>query len=106
MKEVSVLKDSNKLIAVDFENKEVDVIEPTYGAIDYTYIVNEDCIIDGKEVKANSVVLKTFEYGDVKPKFIVLSGDNELIDYIKERNEYYKQQDENTYACCKKHSSR
>ena len=93
MKEVSVLKDSNKLVAVDFENKEVDVISPTYSAIDYTYIINEDCIIDGKEVKANSIVLKTYEYGDVKPKFIVLYGDGELSNYIKERNEYYKQRD-------------
>lgn len=104
MKEVKILKNNCNLLTLDFDNKDFNVIEPVRGIIDYAYCVYEDCIIDGKEVKANSVVFKTYSYGDTEAKLIVASDSKELIDHINDRNRYFEELDNerNLKNCCKK----
>ena len=104
MKEVKILKNNSKLLALDFDNRSFNVIDRLCGIIDYTYVIYEDCIIDGKEVKANSVVFKTYSYGDTEAKLIVASDSKELIDYINDRNRYFEELDNerNLKNCCKK----
>ena len=107
MKEVKILKNNCNLLTLDFDNRSFNVIDRLCGIIDYAYCVYEDCIIDGKEVKANSVVFKTYSYGDTEAKLIVASDSKELIDYINDRNRYFEELDNerNLKNCCNESST-